>query len=90
MKKGIRWAFVIFVTPVLLWLFLLIVLPHIDLLIMSFRIEDDFGNSTWSVSNYLNFFKEPIYWLTFTPVSYTHLTLPTNVSMCRSRWSPYH
>ena len=20
------------------------------------------------------------------PVSYTHLTLPTNVSMCRSRW----
>ena len=66
MKKGIRWAFVIFVSPVLLWLFLLIVLPHIDLLIMSFRIEDDFGNSTWSVSNYLNFFKEPIYWLTFT------------------------
>jgi len=65
MKKGIRWAFVIFVTPVLLWLFLLIVLPHIDLLIMSFRIEDDFGNTTWSTSNYLNFFKEPIYWLTF-------------------------
>jgi len=65
MKNGIRWAFVIFITPVLLWLFLLIVLPHIDLLIMSFRIEDDFGNSTWSVSNYLNFFKEPIYWLTF-------------------------
>jgi len=65
MKRGIRWAFVIFITPVLLWLFLLIVLPHIDLLIMSFRIEDDFGNSTWSVSNYLNFFNEPIYWLTF-------------------------
>ena len=27
---------------------------------------------------------------TILPVSYTHLTLPTNVSMCRSRWSPYH
>lgn len=66
MKKGIQWAFIIFITPVLLWLFLLIVLPHIDLLLMSFRIEDDFGNTTWSVSNYLNFFKEPIYWLTFT------------------------
>ena len=65
MKKGIRWALVIFLTPVLLWLFLLIVLPHIDLLIMSFRIEDEFGNPTWSVSNYLNFFQEPIYWLTF-------------------------
>jgi spermidine/putrescine transport system permease protein len=66
MKKGIRWGLVIFLTPVLLWLFLLIVLPHIDLLIMSFRIEDDLGNPTWSVSNYLEFFQEPIYWLTFT------------------------
>ena len=24
-----------------------------------------------------------------TPVSYTHLTLPTT-TLCRSRWSPYH
>ena len=24
------------------------------------------------------------------PVSYTHLTLPTNNYWCRSRWSPYH
>ena len=23
-------------------------------------------------------------------VSYTHLTLPTTVGPCRSRWSPYH
>ena len=66
MKKSIRWGLVIFITPVLLWLFLLIVLPQIDLLIMSFRIEDNFGNPTWSVSNYLAFFQEPIYWLTFT------------------------
>ncbi len=56
---------IIFLTPVLLWLVLMIVLPHIDLLLMSFRIEDDFGNPTWSISNYTNFFKEPIYWLTF-------------------------
>ena len=26
----------------------------------------------------------------YGPVSYTHLTLPTNVQQCRSRWSPYH
>ena len=25
-----------------------------------------------------------------TPVSYTHLTLPTTLHECRSRWSPYH
>ena len=24
------------------------------------------------------------------PVSYTHLTLPTIIPECRSRWSPYH
>ena len=24
------------------------------------------------------------------PVSYTHLTLPTILGLCRSRWSPYH
>ena len=26
----------------------------------------------------------------FLPVSYTHLTLPTTLHECRSRWSPYH
>ena len=26
----------------------------------------------------------------YTPVSYTHLTLPTIHVECRSRWSPYH
>ena len=27
---------------------------------------------------------------TIRTVSYTHLTLPTTGSLCRSRWSPYH
>ena len=26
----------------------------------------------------------------FEPVSYTHLTLPTTLHECRSRWSPCH
>ena len=28
--------------------------------------------------------------LCIAPVSYTHLTLPTILRSCRSRWSPYH
>ena len=28
--------------------------------------------------------------ITYDPVSYTHLTLPTTCNLCRSRWSPYH
>jgi spermidine/putrescine transport system permease protein len=65
MKKSARWTLVLFMAPVLLWLFLLIVLPHIDLLVMSFRVEDYQGGSDWSLKNYAVFFNEPIYWLTF-------------------------
>ncbi len=61
----IPWTLVCFLTPVLLWLFLMIVLPHVDLLLMSFRAEDDMGEMVWTLSNYLTFFQEPIYWLTF-------------------------
>jgi spermidine/putrescine transport system permease protein len=65
MKNQKRWALFFFLAPVVLWLFLLIVLPHIDLLVMSFRYEDFDGQISWSLRNYLNFFQEPIYWLTF-------------------------
>ena len=60
-----RLAFWIFFAPVVMWLFLLIVLPHLDLLIMSFRGENDLGDLVWTVDNYANFFTEPVYWLTF-------------------------
>ena len=65
MKSQKRWTLFFFFTPVILWLFLLIVLPHIDLLIMSFRVENDAEQMVWSLANYTNFFDEPIYWLTF-------------------------
>jgi spermidine/putrescine transport system permease protein len=65
MKNQKRWTLFFFLTPVILWLFLLIVLPHIDLLIMSFRVENDSGKMVWSLANYISFFDEPIYWLTF-------------------------
>ena len=54
------WLFWLFLTPVLLWLVLLIVLPHIDLLLLSFRHRDG-----WTLENYRTFFVEPIYWMTF-------------------------
>ena len=34
--------------------------------------------------------KVNVYCLNYGSVSYTHLTLPTIGSRCRSRWSPYH
>lgn len=60
-----RAAFRLFLIPVLLWLFLLIVLPHIDLLIMSLRGKNELSEPVWTLQNYMNFFTEPIYWLTF-------------------------
>ena len=61
-SKAVFW---IFLAPVLCWLLLLIVLPHIDLFLMSFSGENDLGESTWTLQNYRNFFTEPIYWNTF-------------------------
>ncbi len=75
MKRQLRWTLFFFLAPVVLWLFLLIVLPHIDLLIMSFRIENDAGDMVWSLSNYLNFFDEPIYWLTFVRTAVYSITV---------------
>jgi spermidine/putrescine transport system permease protein len=59
------WALVCFLTPVLLWLLLLIVLPHVDLLRMSLRVRDASGATVWTLAHYRYFFQEPIYWLTF-------------------------
>ena len=65
MARSSRWYLLFFLLPVILWLFLLIVLPHIDLMVMSLRIENDNGEMIWSLANYRNFFNEPIYWRTF-------------------------
>jgi len=61
----ISWGLTIFLLPIVLWLFLLIVLPQIDMLVMSFRAENDAGNLVWSISNYKTFFFQHIYWRTF-------------------------
>ena len=64
-RRHISWTLVLFLVPVVLWLFLLIVLPHVDLLLMSLRVRGAGRTQVWSFANYLNFFLEPIYWRTF-------------------------
>jgi len=70
MKKHLQWGLILFLTPVALWLVLLILLPHIDLLVMSFRAENAAGKMVWSLANYWEFFKEPIYWMTFARTAF--------------------
>jgi spermidine/putrescine transport system permease protein len=65
MKNHFRLGLFIFLTPVLLWLVLLIVVPHIELLLMSLHGKNDMGKTVWTLANYRNFFTEEIYWYTF-------------------------
>ncbi|MCK5661958.1 MAG: ABC transporter permease [Thiotrichaceae bacterium] len=64
-KKNINVTFYLLIIPVLLWLVTLIILPHMDLLISSFQVENDDGVMVFSLGNYYEFFNEKIYWLTF-------------------------
>ncbi len=63
--QKIRWGLVIFITPVLLWLTLLIILPQVDMFIMAIRAENPMGDMEFSLANFILFFAEPIYWNTF-------------------------
>lgn len=58
-------TFYLLMVPVLLWLVMLIVVPHLDLFFKSFRFENDDGLVVFSLNNYLAFFEDKIYWLTF-------------------------
>jgi len=63
--EGNKKAFYFLLTPVLLWLVLLIIIPHIDLFVSSFKAENDAGTLVWSLENYVAFFRDSIYWRTF-------------------------
>jgi len=65
MNKKRGSTFYLLMAPVLLWLVLLIVIPHLDMFFRSFRFENDNGAMVFSLNNYLSFFEDKIYWLTF-------------------------
>ena len=65
MNKGMRWGLLIFILPVLVWLLLLIVLPQVDMAVMSVRADNELGEPGFSLANFRVFFSEPIYWRTF-------------------------
>lgn len=64
-KKRFNTTFWLLIVPVLLWLVVLIVLPHLDLLISSFQVKNSAGENVFSLNNYLAFFNNDIYWGTF-------------------------
>ena len=51
--------------PALIWLSLLIILPHLEMLILSLRTRIAPQEYAFSLKQYATFFEEPLYWHTF-------------------------
>ena len=63
-KGGGRLTLGLLLTPLLLWLLLLIVLPHVGIVALSLREKIGPRQYTYGFSNYVDFVSEPIYWNT--------------------------
>ena len=66
----------------------LLVMPNIDAANIAYNLLKTAAGNNIAIGPILLGAKKPVHIL--TPVSYTHLTLPTKEDECRSRWSPYH
>jgi len=66
---GAKWSrrlvLALLLAPALLWLLALIVLPHVDLAVLSFRERVAPREYTPSLAQYRTFFGEPLYWHVF-------------------------
>jgi len=60
-----RLALLLLLAPALLWLVGLIVLPHVELALLSLRARVAPRVFEWSLAQYRTFFEEPLYWHTF-------------------------
>ena len=60
-----RLALLLLLAPALVWLVGLIVLPHVELAVLSLRARVAPRVFEWSLAQYRTFFDEPLYWHTF-------------------------
>jgi spermidine/putrescine transport system permease protein len=65
-----RLALFLLLTPVVLWLGLLIVLPHVEMLMISLRERVSPQVYRFSLRHYEAFFIEPLYWITFARTAF--------------------
>lgn len=63
-KDEQRLSLILLFTPFFLWIVLLIILPHIGILHLSFQEKVAPRVYTYSFANYIDFIREPIYWNT--------------------------
>lgn len=65
MAGSTRLGFILLLTPLLLWLSLLIIIPHIDMFLLSLRERVGVRQYQTSFANYRTFIDEPLYMWTF-------------------------
>lgn len=64
-RPQIRLGLLLLLAPLALWLLLLIVLPHVDMALLSLRVKLAPRQYAFGLANYAEFFREPLYWNTF-------------------------
>jgi len=65
MRAETKLGFILLLTPLLLWLSLLIIIPHIDMFLVSIRERVAVREYQTSLANYATFLTEPLYLWTF-------------------------
>ncbi|NDR56171.1 ABC transporter permease [Aliiruegeria sabulilitoris] len=65
MRSEAKLGLILLLTPLLLWLSLLIFIPHVDMFLVSLRERIGVGEYKISLANYLTFINEPLYLHTF-------------------------
>lgn len=65
MRDQAKLGLVLLLMPLLLWLSLLIIIPHIDMFLVSLRERVGVREYETGLSNYITFFTEPLYIRTF-------------------------
>ena len=65
MRSETRLGLILLLTPLLLWLTLLIIIPHIDMALLSLRERTGVREYLTSLANYRIFIDEPLYLRTF-------------------------
>lgn len=65
MRAGQKLGLILLLTPLLLWLSLLIIIPHIDLFLLSLRERVGVRQYESGLANYATILTEPLYMVTF-------------------------
>ncbi len=65
MRAQAKLGFILLLMPLLLWLTALIVIPHVDMFLISLRERVGVGEYATSTANYRTFLNEPLYLMTF-------------------------